>query len=119
MLNASKKDNKLPIGVKLIIGWFVLIVILYSIFSFFDSLSGLNLISIMIIVMIGLIYGLSKSLNIARIGTIIYSCFVIGLDLFNISRGVSDFNASFVFRFLVYGVIITYLSLPETKKIFK
>jgi len=52
MLNASKKDNKLPIGVKLIIGWFVLIAILYSIFSFFDSLLGLNLVSIMIIVMI-------------------------------------------------------------------
>jgi hypothetical protein len=110
--------KKLPIGVKIVMGYMILMIIICLIGGILNEPPALLILSIVALINFLLIIGLSERLNIARIGTMINCISMILILLINVFFIDSSFKLMKVITISIYAAIFFYMNSSEVKKIF-
>ncbi|MBR9705277.1 hypothetical protein GOV12_07730 [Candidatus Pacearchaeota archaeon] len=113
------KNKKLPIGIILIIILLVFTAIISPIAIFIEPFFGLIFTIFFIGITITLAIGLGYRYNAARIGTIVFYSISSLLAIINPLIGLDTFSLMIIFKLLLSGLIILYLTGHEVKKVFE
>jgi hypothetical protein len=116
MDNMAKKG--LPFGVKIVIGYMVLMTAVFLMGGVLNDPPALLILSIAALINFVLLIGLSDRLNIARIGTMINCIIMILIVLINVFFIDPSFKPMKIIAISLYAAIFFYMNSSEVKKIF-